>query len=211
MPTTSSALVAFALGGFAAGAALRQLVLATRRQGLRGLFGRTNGGMIVHLGVILIAVGLAASNSFSSVSELQLTVGQQAKYGGHTFELVDVTSFADARSAGVRAGVRIDDDQIYAPRLTKYLNFGQIVPTPSVQSGPTRDIYLTLEGSPQAGDTTATIKVAIKPMVLWLWIGGAMMALGTVLAAFPGRRRRRPTDPVSAPVAGSPPPELVDA
>ena len=80
-----------------------------------------------------------------------------------------------------------------------------------MRSGLTRDIYLTLEGSPQAGDTTATIKVFIKPMIVWLWIGGAMMALGTVLAAFPGRRRRRPTDPVSAPVAETPPPELVDA
>ena len=37
-------------------------------------------------------------------------------------------------------------------------------------------------------------------MILWLWIGGLMMAIGTLLAAFPGTRRRRPTDPVSAPV-----------
>jgi cytochrome c-type biogenesis protein CcmF len=37
-------------------------------------------------------------------------------------------------------------------------------------------------------------------MVLWLWIGGAVMAIGTILAAFPGGRRRRPTEPVSAPV-----------
>ena len=36
----------------AGGAALRQVVLATRRQGWRGLVGRTNGGMIVHLGVV---------------------------------------------------------------------------------------------------------------------------------------------------------------
>jgi cytochrome c-type biogenesis protein CcmF len=35
--------------------------------------------------------------------------------------------------------------------------------------------------------------------VLWLWVGGILMAFGTLLAAFPGRRRD-PTDPVSAPV-----------
>ena len=45
-------MLAFGLGGFAGGAALRQVVLATRRQGWRGLVGRTNGGMIVHLGVV---------------------------------------------------------------------------------------------------------------------------------------------------------------
>ena len=60
-------LVAFGLAGAAAGSALRQLVLATRRQGWRGLVGRANGGMIVHLGVILIAVALVASNSYTPV------------------------------------------------------------------------------------------------------------------------------------------------
>jgi cytochrome c-type biogenesis protein CcmF len=194
------ALVAFALGGFAAGAAVRQLLLASRRQGWRGLVGRANGGMIVHLGVIIIAVALAASNSFSRVSELQLTAGKPASYDGHTFELVDVTAFTDARSGGVRAGVKIDGGQAYAPRQTTYFNFGLTVPTPSVKSGLEEDLYLTLEGTPQAGDTTALIKVAVEPMIVWLWIGGALMAGGTVLAAFPGRRRRRPTDPVSAPI-----------
>ena len=57
-------MLAFGLGGFAGGAALRQVVLATRRQGWRSLVGRTNGGMIVHLGVVLIAVAFAASNAY---------------------------------------------------------------------------------------------------------------------------------------------------
>src|SRR3954454_23626293 len=126
-----SALVPSGLGGFPAGAALRQLVLATRRQGWRGLVGRANGGMIVHLGVIMIAVALAASNRFSKVSDRQLTAAQPATYDGHTFELIDVTSFSDARSAGVRARVRVDAGQSYSPRLTTYTNFGSAVPTPS--------------------------------------------------------------------------------
>jgi hypothetical protein len=48
-------------------------------------------------------------------------------------------------------------------------------------------------------DPTVTFGVRLMPLSLWLWIGGALLALGTILAAFPGRRRR-PTDPVSAPV-----------
>jgi cytochrome c-type biogenesis protein CcmF len=46
----------------------------------------------------------------------------------------------------------------------------------------------------EGGD--AVIGVRLQPLVSWLWIGGGIMALGTVLAAAPGRRRR-PTDPVS--------------
>ena len=72
-------LLAFTLGGFAGGAALRQLVLATRRQGLRGLVGRANGGMIVHVGVILIAVALSASNAYTRSQELKLEQGKPAQ------------------------------------------------------------------------------------------------------------------------------------
>ena len=61
-----------------------------------------------------------------------------------------------------------------------------------------RDIYLTLESGSKPSTGEAKIKVFIKPMVVWLWIGGLLCAVGTVLAAFPGRHRRRPTDPVSA-------------
>ncbi len=72
-------LVAFGLAGFAAGSALRQLVLATRRQGWRGLVGRTNGGMVVHIGVIVIAVALAASNSYTRSATLALDAGVPAR------------------------------------------------------------------------------------------------------------------------------------
>ncbi len=194
-------LAAFFLGGFAAGAALRQLVLASRRQGWRGLVGRANGGMVVHLGVIVIAVALAASNSYTRVSStLTLKPGVAQSFGGHTFELVTLEKFSDARSAGVRAIVRVDGGQAYAPAITTFTNFGSKIPTPSVRNGLVNDIYLTLEPGVRFDGTDAPIKVYIKPLVVWLWFGGMLMAVGTVLAGFPGRRRRVPTDPVSAPI-----------
>jgi cytochrome c-type biogenesis protein CcmF len=48
----------------------------------------------------------------------------------------------------------------------------------------------------------AKIKVFITPMIMWLWIGGGLMGVGTLLSAFPGSRRR-PTDPTSAPIGVS--------
>ena len=74
------------------------------------------------------------------------------------------------------------------------------VGTPSVRTGLDKDIYLTLEPPVRQDSGEARIKVFIKPLILWLWVGGFLMALGTLLALFPGRRRRRATDPVSADV-----------
>jgi cytochrome c-type biogenesis protein CcmF len=194
-------LVAFALAGFAGGAAVRQLVLATRRQGIRGLVGRTNGGMVVHLGVIMIAVALAASNSYTRAGEFTVSKGETVSFAGHTFTLIDVTDFTTSRSVGIRAQVSIDGGQAYAPAISKYTAFGTDVATPSVKSGLVNDIYLTLEAGSQPSSGVAKLKIFIKPMILWLWVGGGLCGFGTLLAAFPGRNRRNPIDPVSAPIA----------
>jgi len=204
-------LVAFALAGFAAGAAGRQLVLATRRQGWRGLVGRANGGMVVHLGVILIAVAFAASQSYSRTTELRLAPGVSAHYGGHTFTYTGSHQVTTDQTVTLRAAVLVDGRE-YAPALKLFRANGQTVPTPSVRTGLAGDVYLTLEKQPEAGDV-ATIKVLLMPLVIWLWIGGGLMGVGTALAAFPGRRRN-PIAPTSAALPDEPPtaqPELVGA
>ena len=190
-------MIAFALGGFAAGAALRQLVLATRRQGWRGLVGRANGGMIVHLGVIIIAVALAAANSHQRTAELRLKPGQSATVLGHTFTYNGVAHTEDKTTAQLKARVLVDGKREYRPAQTVFLASGTLVPTPSVRTGFASDLYLTLENRP-ADDGDAIIKVLVMPLALWLWVGGLVMFGGTFLAAFPGRNRRRPTAPVSA-------------
>ena len=193
-------LLTFSLGGFATGAALRQLVLATRRQGLRGLVGRANGGMVVHIGVIIIAVALAASNSYTRSQELTLSAGETAQYGGHSFEFVRFVEEKDDRRTSVKAEILVDGDGIYAPAIQKFTNMGQNIGTPSVKSMFSKDIYLTLQPPVKVSSNQAKIKVFIKPLMMWLWIGGGLMGVGTLLAAFPGSRRK-PTDPVSAPIA----------
>jgi cytochrome c-type biogenesis protein CcmF len=195
-------LIAFGLAGFAAGSAGRQLALATRRQGWRGLLGRANGGMIVHIGVIMIAVALVASNAYTKSADLTLRAGEVVEWEGHTFELIDVVAEQTDRANVVRANVRLDGDRVYGPAVTTYLRMGSSIGTPSVRAGLGGDVYLTVAGNrpPAVGADEVHLEVFLKPLVIWLWIGGALMALGTVLAAFPGTRRRSPIEPVSAPV-----------
>jgi cytochrome c-type biogenesis protein CcmF len=192
-------LIAIALAGFAAGAALRQIVLATRRQGWRGLVGRANGGMVVHIGVIMVALALVTSTSYTQSTDLDLTVGEPVEWNGHTFELVEVVEEQDARADVARANVLLDDTKVYGPAITTYLQMGQSLATPSVRTGLTHDVYMAIAANdpPVAGSDRVVIRVFTKPMILWLWIGGLLMAVGTVLAAFPGKRRRDPLAPVS--------------
>ena len=197
-------MLTFGLGGFAAGAAARQVVLATRRQGFRGFLGRTNGGMIVHLGVVALAVGLAASESYKSDRTVQLAVGETATVEDHQFTYLEPGLDVDERQLRVYALIEIDGGDVYAPAATSFRRAGvRPVPTPSVRSGFTEDIYLVLDEVPDVDEDAIRLRVIIRPMVAWMWAGGALMAFGTLLALFPGGRRRG-TEPVSAPIGYTP-------
>ena len=195
-------LLAFWLAGFAAGSVARQLTLATRRQGWRGLVGRANGGMIVHLGVLIISVALVASQSFTRQGEFELHEGQSVRVGGHTFTFMGSRVVEQTNRREVRAAIRIDGGQSYEPSMNSYLATGMAIPRPSVKVTPTTDLYLSLTRAPTAENKAIKVRIVVEPMIVWLWIGGGVMAVGTALAAFPGRRRD-PLAPVSAPVAGA--------
>jgi cytochrome c-type biogenesis protein CcmF len=197
-------VLTFGLGAFAGGAALRQVILATRRQGWRGLVGRTNGGMVVHLGVVLIAVAIATNGHYQHEVEASFEPGEARVVGGHEVRYLGSEVVQEQNREATKARVQIDGGQVYEPALSRYPGFGSLIGTPSVKTGLTEDVYLTITRLPDEGSEAATLRIIIQPMALWLWVGGGLMAGGTLLAAWPGSRRRRPTDPVSAPVPVEP-------
>jgi cytochrome c-type biogenesis protein CcmF len=190
-------LLAFGLGAFAGATALRQLGLEVRRRGWLGMTGASGGGMVVHLGVVLIAVGFAASHSFAHSASLTLHQGQTEVFDGHSFTYQGLVqrslpSTFHPTHIAEEAEVSIDHGQDYAPALSDYSSANEVVPTPSVKSSFTHDIYLTLNSPPARPGGSVVIGVIIEPLVSWIWAGGAVMGLGTLLAAAPGLRRRRP-------------------
>jgi cytochrome c-type biogenesis protein CcmF len=201
-------LAAFALGAFAAAAAIRQLVLsarAARRQGSpawRGLLGRANGGMVVHIGVVVIAVAFAASHSYGQRHEFRLDPGQTAHLGGHSITYLGTTTVQHANKKTLSARVRVDGGQVYEPALQQFPFASQAIGSPSVRVGILDDVYLTLVAAPEGNTAAAVVGINVQPLIAWLWIGGGLMGFGTFLAAWPGRRRR-PTQPSSAPAVAS--------
>ncbi|MGI9021863.1 MAG: heme lyase CcmF/NrfE family subunit [Acidimicrobiales bacterium] len=197
-------LLAFGLGAFAGTAALRQLVLsarAARRQGSpvwRALMGRANGGMVVHLGVVVIAVAFAASTAYGHRDQFRLEPNQTAQLAGHSVTYLGTTTTKAANKTTVSAQVRVDGGRVFSPAVHQFPFASQGIGSPSVRVTLVDDVYLTLVTAPEAGQTAAVVGVNVQPLVAWLWIGGGLMGLGTALAAWPGRRRR-PTEPSSAP------------
>ena len=97
--------IMFVVGAFAIAVSLQELWRGTRaRQAMtdegplrafRLLLARNRaryGGFIVHIGVAVLFIGIAASSSFQSVSDVRLSSGEQATVGGYTFNYVKPTA-----------------------------------------------------------------------------------------------------------------------
>jgi cytochrome c-type biogenesis protein CcmF len=220
----SATLIGFGLGAMAAATAARALVLSVRAAHARhvgwwrGLVGRANGGMIVHLGVVLLAVGVIAATSYRHQAELALHRGTVVAYDGHRFEFEGLRTVTSPARTSQEALVKVDDG-VFAPATTSFGSALSVVGTPAIDSGLLADVYLTFDAVGGLGSTSGNqaidnlpqgsvaIGVVIEPLVAWLWAGGLLIGLGGLLALVPGSRRRA-TDPASASsplVTGAPP------
>lgn len=153
---------------------------------------RRQAGYIVHLGVIIVAVGVAASSGWRHVHELTLRTEESAQVGRYslTFLGSETRKESHRSSAVARFHVTTGGRELgtLEPQMNHYPRMGSPLPSPAVISGPREDLYLSLvQVDAKAG--VASLQAVIQPMVWWIWVGGAVMAAGTALAAWPGRRR----------------------
>ena len=151
--------------------------------------------MIVHLGVILVAIAFAASNSYLRQTEVTLAQGESIVFADSTYEYrgLDIEQLPEKR---VTAAVIFVDGEELRPAISQFVS-GQSIGTPDTRGGFTRDSQIALITLPQA-ESQVVVRITTQPLIAWLWIGGVLIAVGTVFSAFPHKLARNPIDPVSA-------------
>jgi cytochrome c-type biogenesis protein CcmF len=206
------ALLAFSFVGFAAvtnvqelwvgvGARIRahgeNVIVALRR--LIASNPHRYGGYLAHLGVLAAAAGIAASSTFKTEREVTLAKGESIAVAGVIVRLDDVWGRQEPQRFSVGADLSLVRDGRTVghmePRQHFYTSSEQPIPTPAVESGPRRDIYVNLMAFANDG-STATIRVLVEPMVSWIWFGGAVICVGALIGLWPSRKRN--VEPVAA-------------
>ena len=183
-------VLAFGLAGFAGGSAARHLLLSVRRRGLWGLLGRTNGGMLVHIGVIVIAIAFAASNSFLRQAELRFAeVGDSAFVGGHEFVFVGTQTVTSDGRIDNEVLVEVDG-RVETPALSIFPSAGRELGSPDTRGSLIDDVQLSV--IPTEPGEPVVVRVLVQPLVVWLWIGGIIMAIGTAFSLKSPPPVRRP-------------------
>jgi cytochrome c-type biogenesis protein CcmF len=157
---------------------------------------RRAAGLLVHVGVVVAAIGIAASSAYTHVEDRHLRAGQPVGFAGHQVRLIGVSQARTARGATTTARLDLDGRTV-APGLRYVHAQDMTVALPAILSSPAGDVYLTLLSADTAG--RAELRLSVNPMVGWIWAGGGVMVLGGAWAAWPRRRRRAAQQPAVDP------------
>jgi len=220
----------YALIGFALSAAVFTAIVSeflrgaaviakqTRRNLLSSIYQLTRrntrryGGYFIHIGVVIVVVGLSGA-AFNKSVEKELALHDKMSVGPYTLECVGFTqdSNPNYNSEFAMLDVYSGGKKQFqmTPEKRVYLASQQPQTMVAVHSVPGWDLYVVYEGTNPDTDQPI-IKAFLNPLVGWLWAGVVLIVLGTIVALVPSLKpltaatkvpvlRTAPADPVLHP------------
>jgi cytochrome c-type biogenesis protein CcmF len=162
---------------------------------LGGLLLRHNrryGGFVVHLAVLVVAVGVTGSQTWSVHTETTLKRGEQAELAGYRIRFDGLRESQESNHGKVTGTFTVVNGKAAGTVLEPAKKFYPQEQSPiayvDYRLGFIDDIYLVLGDFARDG-TSVTVKIQVNRMVSWIWLGGVVLTLGTVLSVLPERRK----------------------
>jgi cytochrome c-type biogenesis protein CcmF len=178
-------------------------ILLTRRNT------RRYGGYLIHIGVVLVVIGLCGA-AFNRNQEKELGLHDQLAIGPYTLEQVGASDDSNANydSSFAILDVYKGGKKVFQMTPEKRLYHASQQPQTmvAIHSVPEWDLYVVYEGSnPSTGQPI--IKAFLNPLVSWIWVGLVVIVFGTFIALVPSLSPA--TASLRVPAARAAPPEPV--
>jgi cytochrome c-type biogenesis protein CcmF len=153
---------------------------------------RRYGGFIAHLGVVLMVIGITGSNAYKQENQATLRKGQTIGVGDYSLRYDRAGTYKDRNRDVTAAEFSIFRDGQYLDKIRTekrfYINAEQPTTEVSLRSTLLEDLYVTMPTVGKNGEVT--LRVAVNPLVTWVWIGGFVMVFGGMVAIIPRFARR---------------------
>ena len=150
---------------------------------------RRYGGQVVHVGVMMIVIGVTASSLFVEKRAFPMNPGQTVQFAGRsvTFNGLKEVRFANFTAVEADVTVKVDatgETHPIHPQRRFYDKSEQANSEVAIESNWREDLYITLAGW-EAGGHVTTLEMVINPLVSWIWVGGIVLTAGGVICMLP--------------------------
>ncbi|HJZ64648.1 MAG TPA: heme lyase CcmF/NrfE family subunit [Candidatus Acidoferrum sp.] len=150
---------------------------------------RRYGGYTVHFGIVMIFVGLAGQ-AFNQEVQKEIGVGGTVKIGPYELLLQALDQKQEKNYMAERMIVEVMKDHkpvmILFPERRNFPTNQESGTMVAIYSTLREDLYVVYAGVNQGSDVP-TIHVFLNPLVKWVWFGGVVVVMGTIVALIPSR------------------------
>lgn len=150
------------------------------------------GGYFVHLGVVMMALGVVGAMMFQTSVDASLAPGESVAINEYTLTYRGINEYPTATKRVVVATVDVYSEGrkigVLAPQKEFHRNYENPVSEVAIRTTAKEDLYVVLSG--WEGDVVS-LAVKVNPLVVWLWIGAFVMLGGTTIAVWPDPREER--------------------
>ena len=140
---------------------------------------RRYGGYIVHLGVVLIVIGLAGG-AFKTERQAHLQRGESLEIGDYelVYDSLERGQNAEKQIFDATIAVTRDGREITTlhPQRNLHIAQQQWQSEVAIRSTPIEDLYVVVTAVDPDGD--ASVRAFVNPLTWWIWTGAVVMALG---------------------------------
>ena len=163
------------------------------------------GGYIVHLAVVMVALGVVGQSFYGVQRDVALMPGESVAVEGYTLEYVDTTALAFADRTEFRTTVEVYREgellETMHPQRTFHPAFNMASTRAAIRSTPVEDFYVV--PSENREDGAAGFRILVNPLVWWMWVAGPVMVFGTVIALWPSQAPARRPVRIASPATGA--------
>ncbi|MGA1847148.1 heme lyase CcmF/NrfE family subunit [Deferribacter abyssi] len=151
---------------------------------------RRYGGYIVHIGTILIAVGIIGSNAYVVEKEVRVKIGDKITVKDYILQFNGLDMVKEGDNSVVFAKLSVEKNGkrigVVKPEKIFYESWDQPSTEVAIYSTLLEDLYVVLEGWIENG-RFVDLKININPLIVWIWIGGYILIIGSIIALWPGK------------------------
>ena len=161
---------------------------------------RYYGGMTVHLGILVIAIGLIGSGLFRSEQVVLMAKGDVLEIGGEKLRFEGTREFRKDNYLALQGRIRLlGTDTILTPERRKYPVQEAPTTESSIHENWARDVYVIIG---EKFKDKYSVHAYVNPLVQWIWNGGLIIVIG-IGWSLSQRLRERRTKTSSAAVSGA--------
>ena len=157
------------------------------------------GGYIVHVGIVFMFIGFTG-HAFDSEKEFGLKKDETNHLSGYTFVLQNIREEERPNHYAWIADLHVSDasgKEIVMLHPEKRIYFHRNPDPERRQPHSELDIYSTMKqdiysifNSVDLENGVAYLKIMINPLVNWVWFGGFIFVLGTLVALWPPKKEK---------------------